>query len=441
METGFSAPVRLKVGRLCEDGRGIARLGGLEVYLEGAIDGEEVLASVGEPYARGSRRCPGRVLRILSASPDRERGRARVESQGIYPYGHLTYEGTLRRKRGAIAAALADAGAGGVELPPVVGSDLSGPCRFKSIRHFAAAAGGLVNGFYAPGTHEVVPITSSSLEPAWFCEFANDLCQALHAAGAQAHDERSGEGLLRALLMRDTIRDRLAVLVVAREPGEAVVAAFRDCCAGHGVACAYLCLNRSVGNQVLSGDLTCVGSAPRATLPLCGLEFGVGPLSFAQVNYPITEALYAEAVGFLAGAGAGRALDLCCGVGTITLCLARHFARVTGIEIVGEAVAAARDNAARNQVANVEFCEGDTRRLLARAAAGGEVRAVCCDPSRQGIGAAACRALGALPGPLRLAYIFCSLKALRRDLPELLAQGFTVERVKGFDMFPYSAHV
>ena len=94
-----------------------------------------------------------------------------------------------------------------------------------------------------------------------------------------------------------------------------------------------------------------------------------------------------------------------------------------------------------NHINNTDFIVGDIKEVISSLVKEKDISSIICDPSRVGIGEDACKAISRLKSPVKLAYIFCSLKALERDLKTLKDNGFVIEEVQGFDMFPYSSHV
>ena len=124
----------------------------------------------------------------------------------------------------------------------------------------------------------------------------------------------------------------------------------------------------------------------------------------------------------------------------MSLFLASHFKQVIGIEIVEDAISAAKENADLNGINNVSFIASDLKKILP-SLINENVKAVIADPARAGLGEANCRALNRLKGNVKLALIFCSLTALKRDLPVLLKGGWKINNVQGVDMFPHSTHV
>ena len=175
------------------------------------------------------------------------------------------------------------------------------------------------------------------------------------------------------------------------------------------------------------------------------LTFELHPRAFFQPNTFQAQRLYAEVVAAtqINGVeGAGHVLDLYCGTGTIALCLAPHASKVTGIELVEEAVVNARANALKNGLENVTFFAGDVGEVLEREGlASGEVfDAVVVDPPRAGLMPGAIEQLMRL-SIRRLVYVSCNPEALARDIPSLVAAGFSISRVQTVDMFPQTAHI
>jgi 23S rRNA (uracil1939-C5)-methyltransferase len=172
-----------------------------------------------------------------------------------------------------------------------------------------------------------------------------------------------------------------------------------------------------------------------------GLELEFSPTDFVQVNGAVNEALVARAVELLELTPAARVLDLYCGLGNFTLALARRAQQVLGVEGEPGLIARARANAARNQLANVEFHQAD---LAAPAADApwlrGSFSHVLLDPPRTG--AREMLATVARLAPARVLYISCHPGSLARDLAALVhAHGFTLEAAGVIDMFAHTSHV
>ncbi|MCM1283888.1 MAG: class I SAM-dependent RNA methyltransferase, partial [Roseburia sp.] len=176
---------------------------------------------------------------------------------------------------------------------------------------------------------------------------------------------------------------------------------------------------------------------------LLGLRFQITAFSFFQTNSLGAEVLYQTAREFILGDSPDclkdkTVYDLYSGTGTIAQLLAPVCREVVGVELVEEAVAAAKENAALNGLTNCRFIAGDVLKMLDTI----EEKPDCIvlDPPRDGIHPRALEKIIAY-GVDRLLYISCKPTSLARDLEVFLARGYVVERVCCVDMFPGTYHV
>ena len=135
-------------------------------------------------------------------------------------------------------------------------------------------------------------------------------------------------------------------------------------------------------------------------------------------------------------------LDLYCGTGTITLCLAREAGRAGGVEGVPQAIEDAKENAKRNGLADkTEFyCMDAGQAAQMFAAKGEQPDVIVVDPPRKGVSADVIEAISAMV-PQRVVYVSCDPATLARDLKLLTAAGYTLQTAEAFDLFPRCAHV
>ena len=174
---------------------------------------------------------------------------------------------------------------------------------------------------------------------------------------------------------------------------------------------------------------------------LCGLEFKLSMPSFYQVNRDQAEVLYGKALEFAGLTGAETVLDLYCGIGTITLCLAKAAGRVIGAEIVPPAIRDAKENAVRNQIENAEFFCGDAADIAAKLEADGlRPDVVTVDPPRKGLAPEVIASVAAM-GPEKVVYVSCDPATLGRDVKIFGQLGYKAVRAAAVDMFPGTAHV
>lgn len=176
------------------------------------------------------------------------------------------------------------------------------------------------------------------------------------------------------------------------------------------------------------------------TEKLLGLEFRVTPFSFFQTNSYGAEVLYDTARRFLTEGGLqqGVLYDLYCGTGTIAQLMAPYADRVIGVEIVEEAVEAARRNAVRNGLSNCEFIAGDVLKVLDAIPVKPDT--IILDPPRDGIHPKALPRILSY-GVRNILYISCKPTSLARDLPAFLAAGYRPVRGVCVDQFPWTSSV
>lgn len=174
---------------------------------------------------------------------------------------------------------------------------------------------------------------------------------------------------------------------------------------------------------------------------LDGLQFRISPPSFYQVNPEQTAVLYRQTLEYCVLQGVEEVADAYCGVGTITLYLARHAKEVRGYEVVPRAVEDARANAALNGIENARFYAGAVEKVLpGQVAAGYRPEVVVLDPPRAGCRPEVLEAVAA-SGARRVVYVSCDPATLARDMARLTALGFGMVEVQPVDMFPHTAHV
>ncbi|MFM7588725.1 MAG: 23S rRNA (uracil(1939)-C(5))-methyltransferase RlmD, partial [Bacteroidota bacterium] len=174
---------------------------------------------------------------------------------------------------------------------------------------------------------------------------------------------------------------------------------------------------------------------------LDGLRFGISATSFFQTNPRQALALYRLALDWCALQGDELVYDLYTGTGSIALFLARHAAKVIGIEYVESAIEDAQRNAEANGIRNTEFYAGDMARLLNEDfySAHGRPNVVVVDPPRAGMHADVVQML-LKSNAERIVYVSCNAATQARDL-QALNELYRLERFRPVDLFPQTAHI
>jgi 23S rRNA (uracil1939-C5)-methyltransferase len=174
---------------------------------------------------------------------------------------------------------------------------------------------------------------------------------------------------------------------------------------------------------------------------LLGMVFRIRASSFFQTNSVQAERLYQAGFDLLQSGPSDRILDLYCGTGAIGLLVAPRVAEVLGVELVAEAIVAARENAEINNVANISFTQANVTDFLR----GGEpdlagFDSVVLDPPRAGLHPKVLKRIVASP-PRRLLHFSCNPATFARDAQALVGAGYAMSEVRPVDMFPHTRHI
>ena len=432
---------RVRVDNCTVEGDGVARIDGMAVFVHGALRGE--LADIVIEHVGHSAAWAG-VERIVEPSPARLTPDCPYyASCGGCRFRHASYAEELEVKRQRVEDALKRIGEVDITVDAIHGA--ASPDRYRNKAQFPVAQGPKV-GFYRPRTHHVVDIKDCLLQPVQCTALAEALRRWMADRSIPAYDEKRRTGLVRHLYVRtDRAGEALCCLVVNAPAGQALpfeeelVSALRA--AVPSLVGAVLNYNPARTNVVLGRDFRALWGRDWLEDGLCGLTFRISPRSFYQVNRVQCEVLYGLAAEFAGLAGTETVLDLYCGIGTISLVMARRAGKVIGVEVVPEAVEDAKENARRNGIDNAEFWCGDAsdaaKRLLDE---GLKPDVVIVDPPRKGLAEEVVDTVAAM-GPDRVVYVSCDPATLARDVKRFGALGYGVQRAEAVDMFPRTGHV
>lgn len=426
-------------------GHGVAHApDGRAVFIAGAVAGDVVeceLIKVTPTYA------VGKLLTVRKPSPHREENFCAAPTAcGGCVYRYLDYATECAEKKEFVRFAFRKAGLDPVVEDVLTAGPLSG-YRNKAEYPVARQNGHLFGGFYAPRTHTVIPAARCALTPPVFGSILNDVCRLLEERGLDAYDEATGHGTVRHLYLRCAPgTGEIMVCPVLKEDKLPDGAGFAAALVKKypGIVSVVLNVNPDRTNVVLGKKFRLLWGKSYLTDVLCGKRFMVGPAAFWQVNHDAAELLYR-----LAAERAGRGdllLDLYCGVGAVGLSMADRFSRLVGVEIVPDAVTAARLNAKENGIENAAFYCGDAADAEGILATAEQTEgkllpdAVILDPPRRGCDEKLLRFLAARGVP-RIVYISCNPATLARDAAVLTALGYDLGTVTPVNLFPKTGHV
>jgi 23S rRNA (uracil1939-C5)-methyltransferase len=461
------APVRkndivtLDITGLTQDGEGVGRADGFALFVQGALPGERVRAKVLKVKKQYGY---AKMLELLTASPDRAEAPCPIYRQcGGCQLQHMDYAAQLAWKRQHVIDCLtrigklrvADEGAvgdGGVVVHPTIG--MPDPWRYRNKAQVPigmaqadlddGAAGSLIGGFYARNSHRIIDMDACVIQ-----HERNDAAVRLVKAlgtrlGIRAYDETTGRGLLRHVVVRTGFAtgETMVCLVTngtriprVDELVEGIRKALPD------VRSIVQNVNTRNTNVIFGDETRVLWGSDVIHDELDGIRFAISARSFYQVNPAQTVALYRKAVEYAGLSGRETVIDAYCGIGTISLFLARRAGKVYGVESVPEAVEDARRNAALNGIANVAFEAGLAEEVIPRwREEGVAADVIVVDPPRKGCDAKLLDTIVRMR-PKRVVYVSCNPATLARDLAALEAGGFRTVEAQPVDMFPHTGHV
>ena len=420
------------------DGYGIVRLDGAVVFVPRAVRGETIELKITKVMKTAA---AGEIVKVHTPSPERAKPECPYYGRcGGCDFQHLTYTEELWAKRQRVQDALERIGGSAVQVEEICGA--KNPLHYRNKSQYPVGPGGEI-GFFQAGTHRVVPVKRCQIQSETSDKTAAAVGEWMRRYKISAYDETTGKGLIRHVYVRvNRAGESLCCLVAnARQvPREPELAALVRSAAPKTVG-VVLNTNTRRGNVILGDKYRTIWGENFLMDTLRGLSFKLSVPSFYQVNPDQTEVLYGKALEYAALTGEETVLDLYCGIGTITLCLAAGARRVIGAEIVAPAIADARENAERNGISNAEFFCGDASDIAAQLEQEGlRPDVVTVDPPRKGLAPEVIASIAGM-GPKRVVYVSCDPGTLGRDVKLFAGFGYQAARACAVDMFPGTRHV
>lgn len=434
----------LKIEDMGINGEGIGKLDGFPFFVKDAVTGDVVEAKVmkmkkGYGYAR--------LLNIVEPSAMRREPKCAYARQcGGCQLQALAYAAQLDYKARKIQNNLIRIGGfEGMSKPEIIGMDK--PWRYRNKAQFPFGtdrSGNTVTGFYAARSHTIIPSTECWLGAEENRLVLEKVLAHMKKYRVSAYDEKSGQGLVRHVLIRKgfSTGELMVCLILNGRKMKALEELAKSLCRIPGMTSITVNVNMEKTNVIMGKEILPVWGQGYITDMIEDIRYRISPLSFYQVNPVQTEKLYKTALEYADLKGTETVWDLYCGIGTISLFLAKRAGQVYGVEIVPEAIEDARENARINGIRNAEFFVGKAEEVLPQKYEEEGIRAdvIVVDPPRKGCDPAALQTMVRMQ-PERIVYVSCDSATLARDLKYLCQEGYEVRKVKGCDMFPWTVHV
>lgn len=261
--------------------------------------------------------------------------------------------------------------------------------------------------------------------------------------GYKHYHKKSHEGLLRNLIIRkgERTKELLINIVTSSETGfdeEGFVTGLHNLDLDNQIVGVLRTFNDNIADAVNCQHLEILWGRDFYMEEILGLKFKVSAFSFFQTNVEAVERLYSESLALIDDLQGKSVFDLYCGTGTISQILALKASKVLGIEIVEEAVQAAKENAKLNRLDNCQFIAGDVFEVLKNVEEKPDV--IVVDPPRVGMTNKAVDKIISY-GVDQIVYISCNPKTLAINLEQFQFYGYEAKYLKPFDNFPGTKHV
>ncbi len=446
------------VERVAFPNKGIVSVEGEEqkVIVKNAIEGQKIRFSINK---KRKGKAEGRLLEVIEKSPlQTEEECAYFGKCGGCMYQGVPYQEQLRIKetqvKNLLTPVLQNAG---YELDEIFEGVKESPrcLAYRNKMEFSFGDeikdGPLSLGMHKRGSfHDIVTVDGCRIVDEDYSKILRGVLDFFTEHQVPFYHKMSHVGYLRHLLVRKAVKtgEILIDLVTTTQPIEGAdtkellseMAATICALKLEGTVVGILHTeNDSVADAVINEHTELLYGQDHFEEELLGLQFSISPFSFFQTNSLGAEVLYETAREYVADAGNGKIVyDLYSGTGTIAQILAPVAKEVIGVEIIEEAVEAAKENAKRNRLGNCEFLAGDVLKVLDDIEQKPDF--IVLDPPRDGIHPKALEKIISY-GVEKMVYISCKPTSLARDLEVLLARGYEAERICCVDMFPQTTGI
>ncbi len=446
--------ITVKIEDIGVNGEGIGKADGYTLFVKDAIPGDTVEAVITKPkknYAYA------KMIRIVTPSKERVPAKCPVARQcGGCQLQELSYEAQLAFKAKKVAENLVRIGGFAPEmvervLQPVCGMDE--PFYYRNKAQFPIGTdknGKVVIGFYAGRTHQIIPNMECALGVPVNQEILQIIVDYMNENHISSYNEETKVGLVRHILIRYgfTTGEIMVCLVVNGDNLPYSEKLVDNLAKIQGMTSITYSVNRENTNVIMGKDIRVLWGQDFITDYIGDVKYQISPLSFYQVNPKQTEKMYHLALEYAGLTGEETVWDLYCGIGTISLFLARKAKKVYGVEIVPQAIDDARRNAGLNDIENAEFFVGKAEEVLPNYYADYErehgkracADVIVVDPPRKGCEETLLQTMVQMQ-PDRIVYVSCDSATLARDLKFLCENGYELKEVTPIDNFCMTVHI
>lgn len=424
-------------------GEGIAKIDGFTIFIPNAIKGEKIKILIVKVLASHAF---GKIIEIIKQSDYREESDCITYKRcGGCSLRHIKYNETLKIKQNALQSLVNKTLENKLKVEETLGMDK--PYHYRNKAQYPIGLnkeGKPVIGVFANRTHEIIPIETCYIQNKQSEEIAKYIFNFLVNHKIKVYDEKSGKGLVRHIVTKIGIKTNEVMCIIVINGNELP---YEDILVNElthkfeNIKSIIKNINTKNTNVILGNEnINLYGNGYIKDI-LGDFIFKISPMSFYQVNPVQAEKLYNIGVELADINKNDIVFDLYCGIGTISLFISKFAKEVYGVEIVEEAIVAAKENACINNVTNTKFIAGDVEKVLDDLVNVKKIipDIIMLDPPRRGLDNTSIENIRKV-SPKKVIYISCNPATLVRDLSKL-EDKYNVKSIKPVDMFPFTSHV
>lgn len=432
----------IKIEDLGHSGEGVAKIEGFTVFVEGGIPGDTLkikTTTIKKNYGIGE------IIEIVEPSEERINPLCFLANVcGGCQIMHMDYQAQLDIKEKRVKATLERIGKIHTKVLPTLGMENPYEYRNKAQFPVGIVKGQAIFGFYKKGTHDIIETDYCHIQSPINKEVVEAMKEYIRTYKVSVYNEKNRKGLIRHLVTKVgfTTGEIMVVIVTnGRElpyKEELVKILSKSI---KGLKSIVQNINDKNTNVIFGRESIAVFGENKIVDYIGELKFHISAQSFFQVNPLQTKVLYEKALEYANLRGEESVFDIYCGIGTISLFLARKAKKVIGVEVIEAAIEDAKENAKINNIDNAEFYVGKAEDEIPRLYKEGmKADVVVVDPPRKGCEEEVLETIIKM-SPQRVVYVSCNPATLARDLAYLEERGYKTVEVQPVDMFPHTAHV
>lgn len=426
-------------------GEGIAKIDGFTIFISGALKGEKVKILIVKVLTSHAF---GKVIEILKKSDKRQIPDCETYKRcGGCNMRHIKYEETLKIKQNAVQALVNKTfqTKNSIIVKNTIG--MENPIYYRNKAQYPLSTnenGKPILGVFANRTHTVIPIKNCLIQDRISEQIAENILNFIKENNISIYNEKTGKGLFRHIVIKNGKKtnevmcifvingnsipneDELTQMLIKKYPN---------------IKTIVKNINTQNTNVILGKENVTIYGNGYITDKLGDYTFKISPLSFYQVNPVQAEKLYNIGVKEAKITKNDIVFDLYCGIGTISIFMAKYAKKVYGVEIVEQAIEDAKENAKINNIDNIEFICGDTEKVADNLINNKKItpNVIMVDPPRKGLDNNTINNILKIR-PERIVYISCNPATLVRDLAKF-SEAYQINQIQPVDMFPYTSHI